>query len=936
MKIFQYLIVVSFLICWNVFYSQTNTITINAKLNVETNEITVNQKTIFYNKTESILNAVYFHNWANAYNDKKTPLAKRFVENYSKSFQFTTEKNRGNSTIQQVQINNKSVAFEIPAKNPDFLKIPLTNFLKPGDSVTIIANYTVKLPNAKFTNYGFDKFEYNLRYWYLAPAIFDGGWKLYNNLDLDDLYVDFTNYTINFVVPTNYFLTSDLDASFFVNAGSSTYFLSGNHRLDITINISKIPQFKIINSKPLQIITNLGTNEISGEFQENLVDRELQFIETYLGKLPQQKLLVTQAEYNKNPVYGFNQLPSFIAPHSSTFEWDIKMFKTLTHNYISNLFLFNQRKDVWLVDGLQIYLMMKYVEKYYPKTTAIGNLSKVWGIKGLNLAKVSFNEKYLYVYQFAARKNLDQPLTTPTDSLSVFNKKIVNKYKAGLGLKYLTKYIGDSTFNASLHKFCREYSNKKTSSSDFLNKINTSKDISWFTNSYLHTDKKIDYTLSKIKQNNDTLEVTIKNKRKFNAPVELYGIEDTIVKFKKWITDVDSVKTVKIEKNGFKKLSINYENNFPEINLKNNWKNVQTKILNRPLQIRFLKDIENPYYNQIFYIPLLKYNYYDGAIIGLALSNKTILDKNFTYKLTPSYSTTSKSLSGTYFAKYQFLPEDKKINKFEVGLFGSYFHYDKNLKYSTFSPYAFIEFKRKSLRDISSKVLVASFTSVNRQKSPLILQNPETLNYNVFNLSFGYSSPGIITDIRFGSGIQIAKNFSKVSITGHYRKLTDANRQLDFRVYAGAFLKNNTTSTFFDFALDRPTDYLFQYEYLGRSETSGFLSQQIIISEGGFKSNLPISFANQWLTTANVSYGIWRWFEVYGDIGLVKNKNQQAYFAHESGIRFNFIQDILGVYFPVHSNLGLEINQANYASKIRFVLVINPKQIYNYLRRGFY
>jgi hypothetical protein len=149
-------------------------------------------------------------------------------------------------------------------------------------------------------------------------------------------------------------------------------------------------------------------------------------------------------------------------------------------------------------------------------------------------------------------------------------------------------------------------------------------------------------------------------------------------------------------------------------------------------------------------------------------------------------------------------------------------------------------------------------------------------------------------------------------------------------------LSNKTETDFFSFALDRPTDYLFQYDYLGRSETTGILSQQIIINEGGFKSKLPVSYANQWLTTINTSVGLWRWFEVYNDVGFVKNKNENLYFAYDSGVRLNFIQGILEVYFPIYSNLGWELSQPNYSTKIRFVLVINPKKIYNFAKRGFY
>jgi hypothetical protein len=40
----------------------------------------------------------------------------------------------------------------------------------------------------------------------------------------------------------------------------------------------------------------------------------------------------------------------------------------------------------------------------------------------------------------------------------------------------------------------------------------------------------------------------------------------------------------------------------------------------------------------------------------------------------------------------------------------------------------------------------------------------------------------------------------------------------------------------FSYAADRPTDYLFDYNYLGRSESTGLYSQQFILAEGGFKS----------------------------------------------------------------------------------------------------
>ncbi|WP_372792880.1 aminopeptidase [Lutibacter sp.] len=919
-------------------YAQTNNINISATLNIETNELKIQQETTFYNKSDSILNVVYFHNWANAYKDKKTPLAKRFIENYSKTFHFTNNKNRGNTTINNISVNYDNTTWEITDENPDILKVNLNQSLYPNDSVIINATYIVKIPNDKFTNYGASYFSYNLRYWYLAPANFSNSWQTYNNLDLDDLYIDFTNYHIDLKVPIDYVVNCNLTASNKPENDFNNYILVGKNKLDIELNITKNNDFIDFNFEKTLISTNLDSEKLDYNLKHSILKREFYFIQSFLGKFPNEKLLINKIEYDKNPVYGFNQLPSFLTAYSDAFEWDIQLFKVLSKKYIDELFLFNKREDYWLADGLQSYLMIKYVEMYYPEVKAIGNISEVWGIKGFNLAKIKFNEKYPFVYQFAARKNIDQALTTQADSLSNFNRKIVNKYKAGLGIKYLETYLEDNTMSSIIWNFSSKNSGNKVKSKSFIDYIKsiTNKDISWFENEYLETTKKVDYTIQKITKNNDSLDVTILNKRNFTTPIQLYGIKDKEIKFTKWLTGIDSISKITIPKDGFDKLSLNYESLLPEFNLRNNWKNVEKKLFNRPFQLKFMKDIENPYYNQFFYTPVFRYNYYDGAVLGLALSNKTILDKNFNYKLTPSYGTTSKTLSGTFALKYEYHPENEKVNKLIAGIAGSSFHYAENLTYTAVTPFALLEFKRKSLRDVGSNAISTSYTLVDRKKSPNQIEHNESNKYNVFNLSYGYAKPEIIEDIRFSTDLQVSDKFSKISLTGHYRKLTDTNRQFDFRIFAGAFLSNNTESDFFSFALDRPSDYLFQYDYLGRSETSGFFSQQVIINEGGFKSKLPVAYGNQWLSTINTSIGLWRWLEVYNDVGFVKNRNQKVYFAHENGIRFNFIQDILEVYFPLHSNLGWEVSQPSYSSKIRFVLVLNPKRIFNFVKRGFY
>ena len=107
-----------------------------------------------------------------------------------------------------------------------------------------------------------------------------------------------------------------------------------------------------------------------------------------------------------------------------------------------------------------------------------------------------------------------------------------------------------------------------------------------------------------------------------------------------------------------------------------------------------------------------------------------------------------------------------------------------------------INFKRNSLRDVGGKSILARYVIVDKEL-PTGLEDPETFKYNIFNLRYGFTKPDIINDLRYFADFQYHQDFSKVSLDLRYRKLTNINRYLDFRLYFGSFLFNNTESDFF-------------------------------------------------------------------------------------------------------------------------------------------
>lgn len=838
--------------------------------------------------------------------------------------------------IKSITVNNEFVNFEELKNQSDILKILLKRSLNPNASIKINITYQVKIPNARFTNYGKEKEGYSLRYWYLTPAVFNKKWELLSNLNIDDLYEDYTDFKIDIDIPKYYNLESNVFKYESKKDNKNNYYLIAKGKTDIFLSIAKQEKFKEYKTKAFIIKSDISLGELSDSTAISYLNRELSFISKYLGKFPHKEIFLNDAERRKDPILGISNLPKFIHPFEKTLIWDLEMFKIFCKKYVLNTTNINLRKNQWFIDGLINYLLIEYINEYYPNEKLLGKFSNYWPLKNYNVSKLKINDKYPLFYQFSSRKYLDQSLLTPADSLSNFNRKLVNKYKSGLSFRYLKGYLGEEVLSKSIQEFYFLNKNKRADVYDFKKILtkNSSKNIDWFFDDFLKTNKKIDYAIDKVKFNKDSINVSIKNKSNITTPVSIYGLKDKEIKFRKWVENVDSLKTITLKKGDYNKLALNYENLYPELNTLDNWKSLENKIFNKPLKFTLLKDIRDPYYHQLFYLPTIGYNFYNGLILGLRINNKPLIKRNLEFSVAPSYGTKSNTLGGRFSMLYNQYFEKTKIYKIAYGFSGINLDYAENLAYTSLVPYIDIIFKRKTLRDTGNERIRLKLVHIDKEVNPGEVKTEED-KYSVFSLNYTNNRLNIIKEFGYSIGTEFSSNFAKSYLDLRYRSLTDKNRQLDFRVYAGVFLRNKTTDDYFSFGLDRANDYLFELNYYGRSESSGIFSQQYVIAEGGFKSVLPTRFANEWMLSFNSSIGIWRWIELYNDVAFLKNRSQKLYFAYENGIRFNFVHRILELYFPLYSNNGWETNSENYSQKIRFTLTANINSIYNFIRRGF-
>lgn len=907
-----------------------------------THTLRIQQEITFTNQSNDTLSSIVLNDWNHAYSDKNTPLAQRFSDEFYRGFHLAKDSERGGtSNLTILNFEKLFLSWNRTTENPDLITVDLRDKLMPNQSVTLYLTYFSKIPSNQFTKYGYaSNGNLNLKNWYVTPARYENSaFVKYSNCNLDDSANGTVDFFIQFKIPKEAVLTTDLVVTNQIeDKAQINYHLEGKSRTDFNLFIESKSNFISYQNDKNEVITDINSTKLDTIQKILIINRIAHFVDEIIGAYPHPKILVTQTNYDRNPFYGLNQLPQFLNPFEDDFLFEIKFLKTYVETYLKSSLRLDPRKDNWIYDAIQMDLMIKYVEQFHPNTTMLGKASQFKLLKNYNLATLKFNQQYSYFYMLMARKNLDQSLSSSKTELIKFNEQIASKYRAGLSINFLDKYLQNGIVKKSIQEFYTLNKTQQTSSKDFesILKSNATKNINWFFSTIVHSRELIDYKFAKVSKTKDSITFSIKNKTDLPIPIPIYGVKKKEIVFKDWLDLKECDSTFTIKRNQADRIILNYNNEVPEINLRNNWKKLEGFFPNnRPIKFVFMKDLEDPYFNQILYIPTVTYNLYDGVSPGIRLHNKTILDKPITFDINPAFSSKTNQLTGSGALIMNENYRNSSLYTIRYALSGSYFHYAPNASYSKITPSVEFRIREADLRDNRKQSFMARQVMVNREQSE-INSSDLTENYSIFNFRYSNSKTEVTHHFSNLTDVQFARNFGKIASEIEYRKLFENNRQINIRFYTGVFLFNTTNSDFFSFGLDRPTDYLFDYGFYGRSESSGFFSQQYIQSEGGFKSKLNQSFSNQWMSTLNGSFNIWNWIELYGDIGYLKNRHSKGQFLYDSGLRLNLVTDYFEVYFPLYSSNGFEPLQNSYNEKIRFVLTLSPATLINLFNRKWF
>ena len=902
-------------------WSQTKYI-FDVALNIEEELLTVSQTIEYTNTSDKSLDTLYLYDWANSYQGEPAPLAKHLANEFNRSFYISANSKLGYTQMDTLYTEGIS-SWSRLEDQLDIIKINLVNRLDSGEQIKINLNYVVKIPDDKFTGVGINSDKgVLLRDLFITVAPdYNDEWLLNSNLGFRDYSSLPSDYSFQWSYPAAYDLLSNLneintDISSDDTLKSSRFKDEGISSAEFIFDLKN--SFQTIKISPDFIIV---TDLLPGKNDEVDIESSVRRIDTFakriLDTLSNKKLLVLRKDYVKNPIFGVGQL-AFLNPFPDEFIYETKFMKAYLASYLNELFSINIRKEHWITGGIQTYVMMQYVEEFYSGSKFLGDLYKfkILGIRPFNsysAAKIGFNESFSFIAEFGEHGNSQQQDTLGKDRLTKINELYAIPYHVGAGLNYLGNYLEDDLLAKSIKSFSE--SRGRVSLKNILAE-KTDKETEWFFDAYLTNREAYDLYIKKLIKGPESIRLTISEKNSKPVPFKLDLIKDDQLISEKWIEHSGRDTIIQLRTLDADFVAINSNRFLPEKDRLNNWKYLKSNSGFKPLQLTFYGDSENLKRNQLFYHPISDFNAYDGFTGGMRIYNTRVKNQPFEIDLHPQYSFKEQSLVGFFRTRYRFINHKSRNYLNQVFLTGKSYHYNTNLRYTSIQPSFSMYFRPYDLRSNKRQLLNISWFNVFRDRDPNVQVSPD---YSVLNILHRYNNSDAVNVFATNSNVEVSNKFGKIYFSTNYRKLFPSGRQFAVRLFTGKFLWNNTADKFFDFNLNRSPDYLFRYDYLGRSEDTGIYSQQFVPAEGGFKAFFDESSANDYMASINASIGLWKWIEFYGDVGILKNRDRAAKTYFDSGFKFSLVPDYFEIFFPLYSSNGFEPKQARYATTIRFI-----------------
>lgn len=937
----------------------------------------------YTNHSPDTLTFIWFHLWPNAYKNNRTALARQLMGQGKTWAWFARSDARGYIDSLRMEVNGAPATLLPDSQYADIARLLLPAPLLPGQTIRITSPFYVKIPSARISRFGHQGQDYYITQWYPKPAVYDRfGWHPMPYLDQGEFYSEFGRHELYITLPKNYLVAATGE----LQNEEEKAWLEEKVRLTEASGLHK--RMKIpwagdtsTGRKTLHFTADRVHDMAWFASKERLVKHSVttlpsgRQVDCWSFFKPQNAWAWWEANddiagtlqfYSRRLTeYPYNTCTAFDGDKAAGVDMEYPMLtligrsnwlgSVLTHevghNWFYGILANNERDHAWMDEGLNSFMERQRLDELYPE-------ERVWSSPDfLGIRELPERLENYYDYLPEAREQLDQPIDLTSSAFTASNYGAVVYSKTTVALYYLQAYLGDTVFDGILKRYAETWAFRHPSPDDFEDffRKNAPKPVDWFFNDLVRSDKKIDYAIVKGHVQGDEMILTVRNRGTSDAPFPLgyTSGQDSILQ---WEEGFFGEREITVPLRSGKQLAIDPGQVMPDINRKNNFIRTSGNLRQvEKFRLQLGTSIENPHLTQLFFFPTLGWNRYNEGMAGLAIYNISLTPKKFEFILNPMFALGTASFTGNAEVSYRHYPQKGKLQTWKISLPFSRFGYSPDSlqpHYIRLAPTLTMEFKKKNspgrLRHqllFSSCIIfreLPSNAALNRDLFTLITARAEYRVQRKHALLPVYAR-GVI---EFISEPGMNFQFSPVNVSPQVKFSAEAgmkwiyyrrNRGISVRLFAGAFLTRGNTVGDYRFRLSGQAgyqDYTFSDYYFGRSETSGFLSQQMAHTDGDFKTFTFIGQTSEWLVTLNLKaqlpvVPVSFFFDIgtYAHAGSNFPGAQAVVF--DGGICIDVWPDILEIYFPLFMSSDIknsvELNTQTYWERIRFM--INLRQL---------
>lgn len=854
------------------------------------------EKIEYINNSPDTLRFIWFHLWPNAYRTDKTAFSDQLLLNGRTDFYFSKREERGYINRLDFRVNNQLAETEDHPQHIDIIKVILPQPLTPGNKIELTTPFHVQLPK-NFSRGGHVGQTYQVTQWYPKPAVYDRtGWHPMPYLDQGEFYSEFGNYEVKVTVPKSYVVLSSGELQ---NEDEKNWLKQrANYKSPAPVVTKyKTPpstkskqQVAAVKNEPVKtlvfkqnnihdfawfagkkyivnfdtLVLNNRTIEIYSAYTEagkevwknstQMIKDAIVFRSKTIGEYQYNVAAAVEAKMGFDGGMEYPCITS-ISPTKNEQDLESVIEHELGHNWFQGMLANNERIYPWFDEGINSY----YDGRFAKEASRFKPVVKKKKALNLNLSEETLLESF-------ERWKKDQPLSTPSDSLTEANYGLIAYTKGSLFMQMLEQQLGHEAFDVAMKNYFQQWKLRHPSPADLKTSLENS------------TGKNLDSSFALLHQ---------------TGP--LFPEQNKKLKF------------VPVVGNNTSSTNVIMATPFAGFNMYDGLM-LGATVGNYTLPPTKFQFIVAPMYGiksgQLNGIGRMSYTFYPQKTfqrVIVAVNGMKFSSGDFTDTANTKYLTGFRKFSASL--KFVLKENDPLSTRERFVQWKTFFFNEDDL-----------HFKRDTLPNGNLYTKITK-TQSNRYLNQLrvVVQDTRVL--------YPYKAELLAEQ---------AKDFVRLAFTGNYYFNYNDHLGADVRVFAGKFiyLGNKTTSKQFlndayHLNMSGPKgyeDYTYSNYYIGRNEFEGFASQQIMMRDGGFKVRTDmlaskVGKTDNWLAAVNFTSDIPDQvnilkllpvkipLKVFLDLGTYaeawKQNADGNRLLYDAGLQLSLLKNTVNIYFPL-------------------------------------